>query len=244
LPSPPPSRKAPTILEQLVARAGRHRDQRVRPARDEAGGGGGDRGADDARRPVRPDVELRLLDHDPAAVGHGLAGPERAHDVDALPQARVALGLGRPVQAGDALVERLAAAQRHPQPVRVHERQGGAGLGEDGRVVAPAWGGDRAVGEARGLHRGAQPRPDEAGAALALAPGVEVVGRRGAREPGLLGQPHAGQELPRVELLVRGVVAEGRRHVVPAPGCAATSVAPAQPEREARHTGSRPGPGV
>jgi hypothetical protein len=86
-------------------------------------------------------------------VGHGLAPEQRAHDVGALAQARVALGLAGPGHAGEVLVQALAAAEGQPEPPREHLAQGRGGLGEDGRVVAVARGRDHAEGQAGRLER-------------------------------------------------------------------------------------------
>src|SRR5690606_17936742 len=96
------------------------RDQPVGPAADPARGLGRERGAEDLRRTFGTRVKLRLLDAHSAAMRHGLAGPERTDDLDGLEKTRVALALLRPVRADDVLVQRLAAADREPEPVGIH----------------------------------------------------------------------------------------------------------------------------
>jgi hypothetical protein len=109
-------------------------------------------------------------------VGDLLAGEQGTHHVDALTQARVALGLRRPPAAGNVLVRRLPAPERDPQAIREHLGQRGRGLGDDGRVVTLARRVDHAERQPRRGHRGGKERPREARLALPFAPRREVVG--------------------------------------------------------------------
>jgi hypothetical protein len=107
-----------------------------------------------------------------AAVRDLLAGEERAHDGDALGEASPSLVARRPGVAGDVLVERLARAQRRPQPGGEHdpERRDRLGEGEDRRVIAlprRAYGAKRHVGR---LQSCAEPRPRETAFSLVFAP--------------------------------------------------------------------------
>ena len=133
---------------------------------------------------------LRPVDADEPVVVDDLAGQQRAHDVDALAQPRVADLLVRPRRAGDVLVGELAGAEGDRQPPGEQLGQRGRRLGDDRRVVALAGRVDDAERHRRRLHRRAQPRPCEARLALALAPGREVVGRPRAPEARVLGLLH------------------------------------------------------
>jgi hypothetical protein len=100
-----------------------------------------------------------------------------------------------------------SAAQKRPG---VHRAEGGCCLGDDRRVVALTGRVDDAERQARGLQRRAQPGPGEGRLALPLAPRREVVRAHGCGEADLLGQLGGGDEIARVDLLVRGVEAEDR----------------------------------
>ncbi len=120
--------------------------------------------------PVLEAAAAAGVDPDQAVVGHLLAGVQPTDDLHALPEAGVAVRLGRPAVARDVLVGRLTGAQRHPQAAGEHGGQGGGRLGDDRGVVALPWGVDDPERQARRRHRRPQPRPREAAVALPLAP--------------------------------------------------------------------------
>ena len=64
------------------------------------------------------------VDGDEAVVADLLAGEQAPDDVDALVEPLVAQLLAGPAVAGDVLVARLAAAERHPEPTLEHLRRG------------------------------------------------------------------------------------------------------------------------
>src|SRR4028119_2496771 len=108
-------------------------------------------------------------------MGHGLAPQQGADDVGAFLQTRVALRLLGPSNTRQILVEPLAAAESEPEPTGKHLAQGGGTLGQDGRMVAVAWGGDDAEGQLGRLEGGAEPGPGIARMALRWSPGAEMV---------------------------------------------------------------------
>ena len=115
------------------------------------------------------------------------AGPEAPHDGDGLGEAAVAgVALG-PVLAGDVLIQELPAPEARPESPGVHLAQRGHGLRDDDGVVAPDGAVDHADGDTRGLEGRAEPAPREAGLALGLAPGKEVVRAREFVEAGAFG---------------------------------------------------------
>jgi hypothetical protein len=132
--------------------------------------------ADERRRLLGQRPQPCAVDDHAPAMRDLLTGEERAHDVDALAEPGVALGLGRPRRPGDVLVGGLPGAQRDPQAAREHLGQRRRGLGDDGWVVALARRVDHAEGQAGRRERRPEERPREARLALALAPGREVVG--------------------------------------------------------------------
>ena len=136
-------------------------DQSVGPAAAPARRLGADRGADQRRRLGGQRPQARAVDSDEAVVVDLLAGEQRAHDLHALAQARVALGLGRPALAGHVLVGRLARAQRDPQPPGEHLAERRDRLGDDRRVVALPGRVDHAEGQV-GVASSAAPRNDHA----------------------------------------------------------------------------------
>ena len=144
-------------------------------------------------------------------MGDGVAGKEGAHDLGAFAEAGVAGGFVGPGLAADVFVEELAGAEGDPgEAAGEHLAEGGDGLGEEGRAVAPAAGdGDGAEGEALGAgHGGTEPRPGEAGVGLGFGPGVGVVGGEGTVEAGLLGAGDESEEVGGAELLLRAVIGE------------------------------------
>ncbi len=90
-------------------------------------------------------------------------------------EARVPLVLRRVRVAGHVLVDRLAAAERGPEPAGVHRLERGDRLRGDRRVVPLPGRRDDAERQPRGLQRGAEPAPGESGLALPHAPRREVV---------------------------------------------------------------------
>src|SRR5690606_38929496 len=194
-------------LVQLVARL-RHGDQAVGPGAGPARGLRAEGGGEQRRRCVWQAVEPGAVHDYFAEVADLLAAPQRAHHLGRLAQARVAAVLGRPGLAGDALVERFAAADRQPEAVAVHHGEGRRRLRDHRRVVAAARGVDHAEWQRRGRHRRAQPGPGVAAVALRAAPGVEVVRAHRRAEPGLLGALDQAQQGVGRELFVRGVVAD------------------------------------
>ena len=61
-------------------------------------------------------------------------------------------------------------------------------------MIALAGRADGAERKRRGLERGAEPAPCEAGVALARAPGMEVIGAHCGREAGVGRHPRVAQE--------------------------------------------------
>ena len=161
----------------------------------------------------------------PGAVDHhrpwwftDLAGEQGADHVDALAQARVALSLGGPALAGDVLVGRLAAAQRHPQAAREHLAQGGSGLSDDRRVVALAGRVDDSERQAA-WPRSAAPRKDQA---KPDSPWRSLHGEKwsddiAAAKPASSAWRTALEQLARRDLLVRAVKADSGHATVSTP---------------------------
>ena len=166
------------------------------------------RRADQVRRVRWKRPQTRPVDADEPVVVHGLAGEQRAHDVHALAQARVPLGLRRPPVAGDVLVRCLAGSERDPEPAREQLAERGGRLRDDRRVVALARSVDDAEGQIGGLKRRAQERPREPGLALALAPRREVVRRHGGAKAGGLSLANVPEQAAGRDLLVRAVEAD------------------------------------
>jgi hypothetical protein len=179
------------------------------------------------------------VDRDQPVVGDLLPGQQGPDDRHAFTEPGVADVLAGPSVAGDVLVHRLATAQRHPEPAGEHRPEGRGRLGDDRRVVALARGVHHPERQGRRRHRRAQPRPGEAGVPLRQVPGGEVVGTHGRGETGLLRVPDGGQQLGRVDLLVRVVEPEDGHGILPtqvlAPGRP-------QPNRAAAPAGSVSGP--
>ena len=135
---------------------------------------------------------------------------QAADDVDRLHEPRVALLLRRPRIAGDVLVDRLAAAERRPEPLRVHLREGRDLLRGDRRVVALSRRGDDAEREVRWprARRRASSRRSRSGpAGRSRARGGRCTSRRRSRPPRRASRPEqaAGREL-----FVRGVESHDR----------------------------------
>ena len=161
--------------------------QPVGPAATPPRGIGRHCGTQQSRRYWRSRIELRLHHGHAAAVGDRLACEKCANDGDALGEPRVALGFVGPILTGDRLIDRLAASERDPAPAGIHLAHRRDRLREDrGMVTIPRSRNDPDR-KARRLECGAQPRPGEAGLALLLAPGMEVVRRLGAAEARFLG---------------------------------------------------------
>ena len=140
--------------------------------------------------------QLRAVDGDQPVVVDDLAREQRADHVDALAQPGVARRLARPRLAGDVLVENSPVPSATDRRPGEHLGQRGGGLRDDRRVVALPGRVDDPVRHRRRLHRGAEPRPREAGLALALAPGREVVGatrRAGSPRPPPRASPSAAR---------------------------------------------------
>ena len=187
-----------------------HGDQAVGPGADRPRGLLADGGAEQGRWFLRQAPHAGPVHADETVVGHLLAAQQRADDIDALEQAGVSVGLGRPRVAGDVLVERLAGAEGRPEAPREQLAERRDRLGDDRRVVALPGGRDDAEGQGGRLHRGAEPRPGVAGFALALAPGRQVIGAHRRLEAGRLGRLHGGEQPGRRDLLVRGVEPDDR----------------------------------
>ena len=216
LPSPPLSRKAATTRSSCSRGWWIVTSPSAQPP-TQRGGLGAHGGADQRRRLGRQRPEACAVDAHEAVVVDHLAGEQRAHHVDALPQAGVARALVGPGVAGDVLVRELAGAERHPEPAREHLGQRGRRLGDHRRVVALPGRVDDAERQRGRLHAAPQPGPREAGLALPLAPGGEVVGAHRALEAGRLGLAHRLEQLARRDLLVGGVEPDrGHAAVVPA----------------------------
>jgi hypothetical protein len=196
------------------------RRQAVRPAPDPARGLGRHRGAHERRRLGGQRPQPAPVDVDEAVVGDLLPASIARMTCDALGQARVALGLGRPAGARDVLVGRLPRPEADPQAPGEHLGERRHGLGDDRRVVALARGVDDPERQRRGGQRRPEPRPGEAGLALALAPRGEVVRRHADLEARLLGEPDVLEQPARGDLLVGGVPTDARheRRTVPCAG--------------------------
>ena len=162
-------------------------------------------------RHVRAGPDLGVRAGHQAAMRHGFAGQQPAHDLGALAQTGVAGRLVGPVLAGDVLVEELAAAERDPgEAAGKHLPEGADRLGQDRRVVAPAAGhADGAEGEPRSARQGgAEPGPGEAGLPLRLRPGMRVIRGKSAIEPGGFGLLDEAQQVRRRELFLRSMIRE------------------------------------
>jgi hypothetical protein len=160
---------------------------------------------------------------------HDLACEQGPHDVHALAQPCVPLGLRRPRLAGDVLVGRLAGAERDPQAPREQLAQRRRGLGDDRRVIALTRRVDDAERQLRRLKRRTEEGPGEAGFALTLAPRREVVGRHRGAKAGGLGLADVLQQAARRDLLMRTVQADDRHE------CSFLPVLPAAMLLGARH---------
>ena len=146
---------------------------------------------------------------------HVLARPQLAHQPHGLPQPGEALLELRPLPPGHGdLVQRLAGADAEHHPSGVEQPEAGARLREHRGVVA----------ERRGQHGGAEldprgalphrrdPRQRGRGVPALVPPRQEVVGHHRAVEPHLLGPHRVLDQLPRPELLRRGLVSDPQRH--------------------------------
>ena len=116
-----------------------------------------------------------------------------------------------PRVAGDVLVDRLAAADRRPEPARDTSRRGSRSSAPviagwyrcPGAVTTPSE-------KLRGLERGREPAPGVPRVALPHAPGLEVVAAHRGVEARLLGVLHRVEQAAGRELLVRGVESDDR----------------------------------
>ena len=147
---------------------------------------------------------------------------------------RVADVLGRPPVAGDVLVGRLTGAERHPEPAGEHLAERRRRLGDDRRVIALARCGDDPERQVGRRHRRAEPRPGEAGLALAFAPRREVVRRHRRVEPRLLRELHGTQQLARGDLLMGRVPADDG-HPSPSPPSTPIKRCRTEPGSDSRH---------
>lgn len=128
-------------------------------------------------------------------------------------------GPGRP---GDVLVEPLAGPEAEHEPAAAQHAHGGGLLGHDHGVVAEGGAGDHRdqIDPGRRLGQRPQDRPGVAGVAVAVAvePGVDVVGDGEEVEPGLLRLHRLLDQLPRRLGLAHQAVAGAVHGASPNPG--------------------------
>src|SRR4051812_4245000 len=105
-----------------------------------------------------------------------LAAEQGSDDGCTFAQARIALRLFGPRQAGHVLVEALAAAQRQPEALRKHFAQRCGRLRQDGRMIAVARRRDYSERQLGALQGGPQPGPGKSGLSLRRTPGLEMIG--------------------------------------------------------------------
>ena len=191
----------------------------VRRDRDEGvSGPAGERGRPllggrdgDGRQLVRERVQAGLLEPVVLAVVALVAAlPEQSDNFDRLFEHLEPHVPGRPAVAEDVLVQVLARADAEEEAPRHHGRGRRGRLGDDRRMRADERTGDSCPDPERlgRLRDPAEDGPDERALALAIDPGMEVVGSERELEASLLRRPGVADEVVGRMLLRRERVAE------------------------------------